>query len=152
MAQPGYSIGEAARASGLSPKTIRYYERIGLIPRAPRHDGFARTGGNRVYGRQDVERLKFIRHARMLDLSLEEIGHLVAALDEGRCPSGQPEYGRTLAAHLERIDKRLAHLHGLRRQIEGLLERSVNQDAQRHCSWETCGCLGAEGGTAKTGP
>lgn len=57
MTSREYSIGDAAKASGLTVKTIRYYEAIGLIPKAARHNSGAHTGGNRVYSEADVGRL-----------------------------------------------------------------------------------------------
>ena len=60
-----YSIGEAAKASGLSARTIRYYEQIGLIPEAPRNAGNGTaTAGMRVYSEDDVGRLRFVQRAR----------------------------------------------------------------------------------------
>ena len=110
MDQDTFTIGEAARASGLSIKAIRYYEEIGLIPRATRRNGAARTGGHRLYTRRDVQRLRFIRHGRLLDLSLEEVGELLKAA-QGDCPGVQPAYRDKLARHLsenaERIEQRL---------------------------------------------
>ena len=69
-----FSIGEAAEASGLTVKTIRYYEEAGLIPKAARHDASARTGGNRLYGQADIGRLRFIHHERLPAPSLGGIG------------------------------------------------------------------------------
>ncbi len=134
------SIGQAAKSTGLSVKTIRYYEQIGLIPKALRHDNGARTGGNRVYSEADVGRLRFIHHARMLDLSLDDIRELLAIADQQGCPGDQPDYQRLLAQHLERIDKRITHLLGLRERIEGLISRERASGGEP-CTWNTCDCL-----------
>jgi MerR family copper efflux transcriptional regulator len=64
--QTGFSIGEAATAYGLGVKTIRYYEQIGLIPKAARTNVGLHTGGHRLYGEADIGWLRFIWHARLL--------------------------------------------------------------------------------------
>lgn len=81
-----FSIAEAAEAAGLSVKTIRYDEDIGPIRKARRHDGNARTGGNRLYAGAEIGRLRFINHARMLDLGLGDVGALHAIADEQGVP------------------------------------------------------------------
>ena len=134
------SIGEAAEAAGLSVKTIRYYEEIGLIPKARRHDGNARTGGNRVYTEADIGRLRFINHARMLDLGLDDIRDLLAIADKQGCPGDQPDYQRILGRHREEIDNRITHLLGLRKKIEDLMSRERSREGEA-CSWNTCDCM-----------
>jgi len=69
----GLSIGDAAEATGLSVKTIRYYEQIGLIPKAARTNGGSHTGGHRIYREPDLGRLRFIHHARLFGLGLADI-------------------------------------------------------------------------------
>jgi len=138
----GYSIGEAARAAGLTAKTIRYYEQVGLIPRASRRAGVARTGGDRIYNAADVGRLRFIRHARLVDLSLADIRELLEIADAG-CPSTHPTYAAVLRRHVRGIDERINHLLGLRGAVLQLLNRSGAADGDR-CTWETCGCMHAE--------
>ena len=142
MDAPGYSIGKAAKAAGLTVKTVRYYGQIGLIPIPRRRNGGARTGGNRVYGEADVGRLRFIHHARLLDLSLTDIRALLAVADQRGCPSEQPKYQEILRRHLQQIDERVGHLLGLRATMEGLLS-SQRQPRGQACSWATCGCMGA---------
>ena len=124
----------------MSIKTIRYYEEIELIPKAERHDGNARTGGNRVYSEADIGRLRFIHHARMLDLNLNDIRELLAIVDEQGCPGTRPDYQRILARHLEEIDTRVTHLLGLRKEIDDLMSRNPARDAEA-CSLSTCNCM-----------
>ena len=96
----GLTIGEAAKACGLSSKNIRYYEQIGLIPKAARHNLSARTGGNRFYGDADLRRLRFIRSSRLLCLGLKDIAQLIDLLERGSCPGAQPQYREKLRHHL----------------------------------------------------
>ena len=144
-----FSIGEAAEASGLTVKTIRYYEEAGLIPKAARHDASARTGGNRLYGQADIGRLRFIHHARMLDLSLGDIGDLLEIFGKQGCPGDQPDYQRILARHLGKIDNRITHLLGLRKNIEDLMSRESSGNGET-CSWDTCDCMRSD--TASPSP
>lgn len=142
MTVRGYKIGGAAEASGLTVKTIHYYEQIGLIPRAQRRNSGAHTGGNRVYSEADVGRLRFIYHARLLGLGLADIRELLALADGQGCLGEQPEYEEVLMRHLDDIDDRIRHLLGLRATIEDLLSPE-RQPKEQACSWSTCECMGA---------
>ncbi len=133
------AIGEAATASGLSAKTIRYYEQVGLIPKARRSNADARTGGDRVYDGTDIGRLRFIRHARLLGLGLEAIRDLLKLAEYG-CPGRQPEYHRTLARHLAAIEERIQHLQGLRATIQNLMSHEYMACGPGD-GWLQCGCL-----------
>src|SRR3990172_2406653 len=74
-------IGEAARELDINPKTIRYYEEIGLIPEAQRNQS-----GFRVYSQEEIDRLAFILRARTLDFSLDDIGEILALREQGEAP------------------------------------------------------------------
>lgn len=139
------SIGDAAKASGLTVKTIRYYEEIGLIPKAGRTNGGARTGGHRVYNEAEVGRLSFIRHARLFGLRLSDVRELLALADGKGCPSRQPEYQKILRRHLHEIDERVRHLRGLRTAINDLVSPPRQRKGQ--CSWSTCGCMQQHAGS-----
>jgi len=135
-----YSIGEAAKAAQLPVKTIRYYEEIGLIPKAARTNGGIHTRGHRLYSDADIGRLSFIRHARLFGLSLADIRKLLALADSKGCPSKQPEYRETLGRHLRTIDERINHLLGLRTAIKSLMT-PTRQTGGGKCSWEKCACM-----------
>lgn len=89
-------IGELADRTGTSAPTIRYYEQIGLLRRATRQ-----SGNHRVYSRDDVERLRFIRRCREFDFSIEQVRVLVSLLDD---PKSSCMDARDLAAgHLDDV-------------------------------------------------
>jgi DNA-binding transcriptional MerR regulator len=105
-------IGELAGELGLNTRTIRYYEGIGLLPEPER------TGGNyRAYGREDLERLRFIRAAQRLGLTLDEIREVLAFAERGEPPCGfvRERLRREVAA----IDARIAELQALRGELAG---------------------------------
>jgi DNA-binding transcriptional MerR regulator len=76
-------IQELARQTGVSAKTIRYYEEIGILPAPSRMDN-----NYRVYGEKDIDRLRLVAGARRLDLSLEEIKELLDMRDRREAPCG----------------------------------------------------------------
>ena len=98
-------IGELARAAGVNPKTIRYYEEIGLLPPPRRAENTYR-----LYGGEDVERLAFIRRARALDLNLEEIAEILSFRDQGEAPCPY-----VLGLMADKIDEIQTKIEGLRR-------------------------------------
>ncbi|HEX6362400.1 MAG TPA: Cu(I)-responsive transcriptional regulator [Albitalea sp.] len=109
------NIGEAARASGVSAKMIRHYEQVGLFP------GPSRTeSGYRQYGESEVHTLRFIRHARDLGFSIEQIGELLGLWQNRRRPSRQV---KALAqAHIEALEQKLQEIQ----QMKATLERLVH--------------------------
>lgn len=111
----GIAIGELSRRAGCTVETIRYYERIGLLP-AP-----ARRGRYRNYGRDDVARLAFVRRARELGFALEDIRALLRlATDADRACAEV----RSLAAdHLADVRGKIADL----RTMEKTLANSVRR-------------------------
>lgn len=116
-------IGEAARRTGVTIKTIRYYERIGLIPAA------ARDGRFRVYDEDTLERVRFIRKAQALGFSLEEIREIIEVYDQGQCSCGQ--VSRAVDAKLLVIDKKLNELQELKKDLASVRSRLAPADTSR---------------------
>jgi MerR family copper efflux transcriptional regulator len=104
------NIGEAAAASGVSAKMLRYYESIGLVEPA------IRTASNyRVYGEAQVHALRFIRQARDLGFSLEETATLLALWrDRSRASA---DVKALALAHVVDLDARIAALQAMRRTL-----------------------------------
>jgi len=110
-------IGELAHAAGINPRTLRYYERIGLLTPPARTDA-----GYRLYTERDAARLAFIRQAQALGLSLAEIAEIVTLREAGTAPC---RCVRTLAqAKIALIDTRLAELRALRAELTALARRA----------------------------
>jgi MerR family transcriptional regulator, redox-sensitive transcriptional activator SoxR len=83
----GFSIGDVARRVGVEPSTVRYYEKIGLLPDAPR------LNGRRVYGEDTVKRLSLIRAVKAVGFTMEEISTLMSAWEtQGRSPREWPQF------------------------------------------------------------
>lgn len=115
------NIGAAAKAAGVSAKTIRYYETIGLVPEAGR-------GGNnyRDYTTHDVATLSFIRRARRLGFSLKDV-RLLLRLWQDRSRSSADV--KALAMHhVAEMDRRIAELTAMRRTLLHLAERCYGDD------------------------
>ena len=131
------SIGKVAKNLGLNTKTIRFYEQAGLIPPPKRRLGGWASAGHRIFTKKDTERLKFIKQARLLDLSLSQIKELLDAVEEGCCSSARPHLKALLEAKLPEIDKKMEALRGLRRNLQSLHERTLQVELnQRKAS--TC--------------
>lgn len=108
-------IGELAARTGTTAETIRYYERVGVLP-VP-----ARAGGGRYrrYGSADVERLGFVRRARELGFSLEEVRDLLGLADQPDRPCA--EVDQLARAHLAQVTEKLARLTALRDELERVI-------------------------------
>ncbi len=107
------NIGEAARASGVTAKMIRYYESIGLITDAARTEA-----GYRVYQTGDVETLRFIRRARDLGFSVPEMSTLLALWRDKSRESA--EVKQIALSHVAEIERRIRELEGMARTLRHL--------------------------------
>lgn len=123
-------IGELARRAGVNPRTIRFYEAIGLMPAPDRL-----PNGYRVYDERDLERLCFIRRAQALGLTLEAIRDILALHDTGSRPCCRV---RELAEQrLAEIDRQISELQRLRSELAALVERA-SQVPQRETEVSVC--------------
>ncbi len=112
---PAYRIGEVARMLGLSVDTLRYYEKLGLLPPV------ARTGsGLRLYDERHLSALRFIQRAQAMDFRLAEIRTLLQLRTDPR--SAKPAVRALARSKLADITTRLASLASLRDELESLLE------------------------------
>lgn len=104
---PNLRIGQLAELAGVNPKTIRYYESIGLLPEPARS-----SSGYRLYSSGDTDRLRFIRRAKALGLSLEEIREILNVRSSGELPCGcvREVAGRRVAE----LDRRIAEMVRMR--------------------------------------
>jgi Cu(I)-responsive transcriptional regulator len=115
------NIGQAAKASGISAKMIRYYEAIGLIGSAERT-----AAGYRTYGASDVHTLRFIRRARDLGFSVEQMGDLLALWrDRSRASADVKAIALT---HIEELDRKAQALKEMSRTLKHLAD---------HCHGDT---------------
>lgn len=109
-------IGELSRATGTHIETIRYYERIGLLP-AP-----SRTAANyRSYGDTHRARLAFVRHSRDLGFTIEEIRSLLDLSDHPERDCADAD--RIATRHLEQVEEKIAQLTLLREELSRIVGR-----------------------------
>jgi DNA-binding transcriptional MerR regulator len=113
---PDQRIGEVARAFGVNPRTLRYYEALGLLPRPSRS-----PAGYRLYDDEARHRLAFIATAKSLGLTLREIRQIVGISDRGECPCDSVR--EMLTDHIRRIDEQIVRLHALRSDLRSILTR-----------------------------
>ena len=103
-------IGELADRVGVNPKAIRYYEGIGLLPAPARL-----PSGYREYTEDDVERLRFVRTAQRLNLSLSEIGEILGFRERSERPCGYVL--DVLDRQVADLDRRIAEMVELRQEL-----------------------------------
>ncbi|MDA0664431.1 MAG: Cu(I)-responsive transcriptional regulator [Proteobacteria bacterium] len=115
------NIGEAAKASGVPAKTIRYYESVSLIPPAQRTDS-----GYRTYDRDDIARLRFIQRSRSLGFSVRDVGMLLDLWHDRSRASAEVKALAT--AHMAEIDRKIAELQSMRETLRDLSERCHGDD------------------------
>ncbi|VAW77402.1 hypothetical protein MNBD_GAMMA13-500 [hydrothermal vent metagenome] len=118
-----YSIGEVAGLTGLSADTLRYYEKIKLLPSIGRT-----ASGIRCYGERDLSRLRFIQRAKGMNFSLEEISRLLEMREDPQ--NARDEVRELTHQKLEAVEYQMAELDTLRKELTLLINL----------------CRGAEGG------
>jgi Cu(I)-responsive transcriptional regulator len=109
------TIGEMGKATNTKIETIRYYEKIGLLPKP------ARTSSNyRDYGQAELGRLSFIRRSRDLGFSLDKVRALLGLSDEKSCNCAGID--RIASQHLLEVDRKIADLRALRRELKAVID------------------------------
>jgi len=103
-------IGALSKQTGCNIETIRYYEKAGLLPTPARS-----PAGYRRYGSADLKRLSFIRRARALGFSIEEVRKLLKLADERRRPCAEVRV--VAGAHLEDVQAKIADLRAMERVL-----------------------------------
>lgn len=112
----GLKIGQVSAAAGTNVETIRYYERIGLLPEP------GRTSANyREYAPEHVDRLNFIRHARGLGFDIQSIRSLLDLAEDPKRDCGAAD--RIASGHLRAVERKLEQLQ----KLQGELERMISQ-------------------------
>ncbi|MFD8427798.1 heavy metal-responsive transcriptional regulator [Streptomyces coelicoflavus] len=132
MTRPGLTIGQAAKAAGVTRKAVRVYEARGLLPAAER------TGaGYRLYDQRDIELLTFIRRARTLGLHLDDIRDVLAIRDGGSPPCATVR--DLLDARIAEIDATVAELLALRKTLAATRQRA--EDCTDGQAASVCGII-----------
>ena len=125
MSRP-MNIGEAARAAGISAKMVRHYEQIGLLPAAARSDA-----GYRQYSARDVSLLRFIRQARRLGFSMDQIADLLGLWSDSRRASR--EVKALAQQHLDALGEKMRELAEMQQALQTLV-RACHGDDDPHCA------------------
>jgi DNA-binding transcriptional MerR regulator len=120
------TVSDIAKRAGVSPDAVRFYEREGLLPPAPRsHSGY------RQYDETTAERIQFIKGAQSFGLRLNEIRELLEITDKGACPCGHTKI--LLQQRMSELDEELDRLKSLRTDLERMSELDCPVD--RMAEW-----------------
>ena len=124
-------IGQLAARQGINPKTIRYYEELGLLPPPARS-----SRGYRLYGERDRERLEFIWKAKAVGLALTDIREVLTLRDAGTEPCGHVVH--LLDQKLASVDAQLHALSAFRQELSTLRARASEAPKNAEC---ICGII-----------
>ena len=119
------NIGEAAKKTGLTTKTIRFYEDIGLVPAAGRD-----PNGYRRYGEHEVNQLRFVHRARSLGFSVEDCRELLALYGDRERASADVK--ALAVARIRDIERKIEELEAMKATLQHLAER-CHGDERPHC-------------------
>ncbi len=136
----GMRIGELAGRLDLNAQTIRYYERIGLLPEPGRTES-----GYRSYAEKDERRLLFIKNARNAGLTLGEVKEVLAFQERGEAPCAYVT--EAIARRAEEIERQIAELGEFKRALDRLYERAANLRAREPRSQDYCHIIETEKAT-----
>jgi DNA-binding transcriptional MerR regulator len=137
-------IGEVAKLVGMPTKTLRYYEEFGLISPS-RQEG----SGYRVFGWRELEQIEFIRRAKLMGLSLEQIRTLVAIAEDGAQSGVLHHLEEMLDVKLEETQRTLEELRALRESLLEYRDKVSVAEEENLCRCaergrdEFCGCVTA---------
>ena len=109
------TIGDMGKATATKVETIRYYERIGLLPKPSRT-----TSNYRDYGQAELGRLSFIRRSRDLGFSLDQVRALLGLSDDRSCDCAGID--KIASEHLLEVDRKIADLKALRRELKAVID------------------------------
>src|SRR4051794_7882608 len=124
-------IGQLAAQTGFAVRTIRFYEQSGLLPAPQRTEG-----GYRVYDQDAVNRLRFVRSAQALGLSLAEIGEVLRIRDHQGPPCSY--VAELIATHISAVEIRIKELAALRDELRARLPPGAEPDPARCAPDQIC--------------
>jgi Cu(I)-responsive transcriptional regulator len=110
----GMNIGEASGKAGVTPKMVRHYESLGLLPKVHRTES-----GYRIYTNSEVHTLRFIKRSRDLGFSIAEISELVKLWQDRRRPSSSVK--KVASAHLAELDRKIKEMESMRKTLAHLI-------------------------------
>lgn len=128
-------IGQLARRLALNTQTIRYYERVGLLPEPERTEA-----GYRLYKEEDRRRLEFIKNARNVGLTLGEVKEILAFHERGEQPCAYVT--KTIARRSEEIERQISELTKFKSELDRLYERARKEPAQEPEDGSYCHIIG----------
>jgi MerR family mercuric resistance operon transcriptional regulator len=120
-------VSDLASRAGITPDAVRYYERLGLLPKPERS-----ASGYRQYDEELADRIRFIKGAQRFGLRLEPIKELLDIQDRGSCPCGHTR--ELLRARVQDVDEEMRRLRRLRADLVTMIERA-DCDAPGAMSW-----------------
>lgn len=137
------TIGEISKALHLNPRTIRYYEEIGLLPEPQRNEP-----GYRLYSNKEIERLRLVQRAKLLGLSLAEIKEITEYAIDGHCSALKHHLLSLVGAKLSEVEHKIRELTAfksdLQRYHDNLSQELASKTGDTTCSTApvACNCIG----------